>query len=269
MSEGYRRVFNLEQVYVRVGEHYDEIHSSLCLPLLDSSASLDEETTFRLALVTAFQYAESIDDPAAALATTQRREWRYALHLPDRHPGFSAAMLCRFRASLYFSIQATREMEQIFSSLKKMGLFSVQSEVQEGEEVITRVCGITHFMQVKRMMKTALSTLAAVDPLWLRANAKPHWYDRYKTGRLDLPAKLSDLEIYKEAVRLGRDIQYLIETLNAQGMTCLADQPEIQILAKVLESDFVVMGDQMAWRAPMRATCSCVGLGQDHRKLPS
>lgn len=267
MSERYRRVFNLEQVYMQIGDHYGEVHAALCLPLLDSSASMDEEMAFRLALVTAFQYAESLDDQAAALATIERRDWRYALHLPDRHPGFSASMLCRFRASMYFSTQATREMEQMFNSLKKMGLFSVQAEAQDGEKVVSRVCGITHFMLLKRLMKAALSSLAAADPQWLRANALPHWYDRYKTGRLDLPAKLSDPEIQKEAVRLGKDIQYLLKTLDAQGMTALAGQAEIQALAQLLASEFTDSGDQMSWRSPKRATCSCIGFGPNHAQF--
>ncbi len=195
MSERVRQIFNLEQVYVQIGDHYSEIRAALHLPLLDPSASLDAETVFRLGLITAFQYAEGLADLAAAQAITNRRDWRYALHLPANYPGFSAPLMCKFRASLYFSSQAAGEFEQMLACLRQMGLFSVQGDAREAEKVVSWVCGINHYMQLKQSMKSAISSLAANDPEWLRSNALPHWYQRYRTGRLDQPVKLSEGEI--------------------------------------------------------------------------
>jgi hypothetical protein len=262
MSEGSRQIFNLEKVYTQIGDHYDQTLSTLRISLLDPSASLDEEMIFRLGLVTAFQYAEGLPDTAAAQATNTRKDWRYALHLPNRHPGLNPPLLCRFRASLYFSTQAVHEFEQLLSSLKETGLFSVQAaSACEAEQVLSRVCAITHLTTLKRPIKTALSCLVAADPDWLRANALPHWYERYKTGRQDQPVELSEGEIIKEAVRLGRDIQYLLTTLNALGTSEITNQPEIQVLARLLDSEFIVNGEKLSWRSPRRANCSCAAQG--------
>lgn len=259
MFGGTRQVFNLEQVYRQIGDRYCEIEVALHLPLLDPFSCLEDEAAFRLGLVTTFQYAEGLDDLAAAQATSDRRDWRYALHLSAGQPGLSAPLLCRFRASLYFSPQALHELEQMLTCLRKMGLFSAQADVQEAEKVVSRVCSINHFMQLKQSMKTALSSLAACDPQWLGANALPHWYERYRAGRLDRPNELSDLEMQEAAVRLGRDIRYLLKMLNEPGLSILADQAELKALAKLLESEFVVSDEQMSWWSPSLTTDPCSG----------
>ncbi len=76
MSEETGRVFNLEQAYLFIGEHYEKIRAALHPALLDPTASVDEDTVFRLGLITAFQYAENLDDWTTAQATSQRSDWR-------------------------------------------------------------------------------------------------------------------------------------------------------------------------------------------------
>ena len=267
MSTATRQVFNLEQVYLQIGDQYDEIKATLHLPLLDPSASLNPETAFRLGLITAFQYAEGLADSPAAQATIDRREWRYALHLPASHPGVPAIRLCRFRASLYFSTQAAGEFERMLASLRKIGLFSAQDSTQEMEKVVSWVCSINHFMRLKQSVKTVLSSLAASNPEWLRANAQPHWYLRYQTGRLDQGEDLSEQEMQMEAVRLGKDIQYLLKTFDDMDQSGQVDRGEMQILAQLFESEFIVSEGQITWRAPRRINCTCFGLGLGHTEI--
>ncbi len=45
------------------------------------------------------------------------------------------------------------------------------------------------------------------------------------------------------------------------------EQAEIQILGQLLDSEFTGPCDQLAWRAPMRTTCTCAGLGFSRTKF--
>lgn len=247
MSADTKHVYNLEQAYWLIGEHYHEIWGALQPALLDPSASEDEATVFRLGLVTVFQYAENLDDWMAAQATTKRPDWRSALHLPHKHPGFSVQHISKFRASVCGSAQALHEFGHLLKALGKVGLFSLQEGSLNAEKVVFRVCNLNHFVQLKRAMKAALSALVAADPHWLSANALPHWYERYKPERLDSPIALSDAEIRKEAMGLGRDIQYLLAGLQEQDKTELFVQPEVQALTRLFQHDFVPAGDQLSW----------------------
>lgn len=262
MSEETGRVFNLEQAYLFIGEHYEKIRAALHPALLDPTASVDEDTVFRLGLITAFQYAENLDDWTTAQATSQRSDWRYALHLPHKHPGFSSAQIGKFRAFLRYSTQAMREFAHMLRALRKTGLFSIREKTLTAEKVISRVCHLNHFVQLKRAMKTALSALVATDPHWLSANALPHWYERYKSERPDLPLELSDAEIQEEALGLGRDIHHLLTALQAQSKTRLAAQPEVQVLMRLLAREFIIIGDRLSWnpRCSPRANLSNPGL---------
>ena len=58
------------------------------------------EAPWRLALVTVMQFAEGLSDRQAADAVRGRLDWKYALGLELRDPGFDASVLSEFRTRL-------------------------------------------------------------------------------------------------------------------------------------------------------------------------
>lgn len=54
----------------------------------------------RLALVPVLQHAEGMPDRQAAMAVRARIDWKYALGLELRDPGFDYSVLSEFRARL-------------------------------------------------------------------------------------------------------------------------------------------------------------------------
>ena len=60
-----RKIYNIQHIYLRIGDELDSILQGIDLAQLDPSASLNSDAVYRLALVTAFQYAELLPDPLA------------------------------------------------------------------------------------------------------------------------------------------------------------------------------------------------------------
>jgi hypothetical protein len=262
MTAGDKKVADFERVYMQIGDQHEQILALLDLPLLDPSASLDKNMIFRMALVTAFQFAETLPDFMAAQATMARRDWKYALQLPVNHPGISATALCKFRESLYFSATALHEFEELHSYLEKIGLYANVTEPAVGlNEALACVCRISRFYHLNLAMKTALSLLVATHTDWLRANALPHWYNRYRTERLNQVVKLSEDELQKEAVRIGKDIQHLLTGLNEPSQPQVTRREEIQHLEQLIKSEFTMTGNRLSWRLPNCAACICSNLG--------
>lgn len=262
MTAGDKKVINFEQVYAQIGDQHEQILALLDLPLLDPSASLDKNMIFRMALVTAFQFAESLPDFMAAQATMTRKDWKYALHLPVKHPGISAIALCKFRESLYFSATALHEFEELHSYLEKIGLYAnVTEQAVDPHEALACVCKISRFYHLSLAMKTALSFLVANHTDWLRANALPHWYNRYRTERLNQVVNLCEEDLQKEAVRIGKDIQYLLAGLNQQNQPQMIRREEIQHLDLLFKGEFTMTGNSLSWRLSNCVSCICSNLG--------
>jgi hypothetical protein len=98
-------------------------------------------------------------------------------------------------------------------------------------------------------MKNAISALVTTSPEWMRANALPHWYERFKTGRLSQnQASGSDPDnLVEKANALGADISYLLNTMRRQNFPGLA-LPEICALARLWEEEYLWVDGAIRWR---------------------
>jgi hypothetical protein len=252
-----RKVYNIENIYLVIGDHLEEILDGIDFSLLDPSSSLNADTAAKLALVTAFQFAEGLPDPLAAEATQKRMDWKYALHQPLDHPGFSAAALCRFRRNLFSSHKALPEMAQIHQRLGKKGLYPTGCRTEfDAVEAMSMSCKITRYYQLNRSMKAALSLLVTTAPDWLRDNALPHWYERYKTGSLAWPVDRTTLDLDAEARALGSDVQRLLETLSSEPNSELSAHAEIRNLAYLWREQYYLDEKAIIWRLPACDFCS-------------
>jgi hypothetical protein len=247
----------LDQIYLRIGDQYEQIQAGINLAVLDASASLDQKTTFRLALITTFQFHEALPDPAAAEASMKRRDWKTALHLPSKHPGISAPALCKFRESLVFSAMALSEFELLLGRLEHMGLFEVQREELNPREILVGVCMITRFEHLNQAMKTALSCLVSIQPDWLSQVALPHWYERYKTGRREQKVYPIGDAMQEEAIHLGKDMKYLLSAIEEKGLSDAYGLMEIQTISRLLKNEFILTGKRVVWRGAICTACEC------------
>ena len=252
-----RKVYHIEHVYLSIGDHLGEILAKVEIPKLDPRASLSTDMTARLALVTAFQYAEHLPDGVASDASRERVDWKYALHLPVHHRGVSGHALCAFRQELFASKPAMQEYDRFLDLSATIGLFArTPSDPLISSTVLSTICQITRLHRLYTSMKAALALLATTAPNWLRANMPPHWYQRYKTGRLHLPYDSTNQIMEEEAIKFASDIQFLLTALREQEPADLSSSVEIQEISCLLANQFFLIDNQFHWRRLACVNCA-------------
>jgi hypothetical protein len=253
-----RQIYNIQHIYLRIGDEMKTIQSGLQVDNLALFPGGIPDLALRLALVTAFQYAEELTDSAAADATTRRMDWKYALYLPVKHPGTRPEMLCDFRRFLFSSHSGLAEFKKLLASLAERGLFARTAEASlDPTLALISVCRRNRLALLREAMKAALASVSQQAPEWMRANTAAHWYERYKTGRLTHPAAQSPLDPFTEASTLGADIYQLLSRLRDQNLTDVLEQPELQCLQRLWNEQFYLDHTGFYWRSPGCAGCTC------------
>ena len=253
-----RKIYNIQHIYLRIGDELEAILTGIDLAQLDPSASLNSEAVYRLALVTAFQYAELLPDPLAEQATFKRMDWKYALRLPIQHPGVAEAALCQFRQNLFSFSNSAKEYSRQLAALGQCGLFA-RSDIQSlgAAQVLTTVCKITRLYWLNQGMRAALSALASVAPEWLREVALPHWYEHYKTGQEGAEQfQAAFADPLQEANTLGADASRLLNAIRQQKSFEYTHLDEIIHLSRLVEKQYLPNNGSAHWRMPGCLGCS-------------
>ena len=77
--------------------------------------------SFRLALVTVFQFMENLTDRQAADAVRSRLDWKYCLSLELTDAGFDHTVLSEFRTRLVALTAEERELSAVVDLCKERG----------------------------------------------------------------------------------------------------------------------------------------------------
>jgi hypothetical protein len=255
-ADAARRVYNIHNIYLQIGDHLEEILASIQLAVLDATASLSSEMIARLALVSCFQIAENMPDVFAAEATLSRMDWKYALHLPLHYPGMRAGALCLFRQNLYCSPAGIVEFGRLFICLGKFGLYAPdRSNTLIPLDRLTILCNTNRLHQLGQAMQAALSTVTAVAPSWVRSHMRSHWYEHYRADRSHTSSYSASIHPQEEAFALSMDIQWLLKAVEQLDSPQLSNQTEIIQLRQIWEEQFIHDGDDIFWRTPGCASC--------------
>lgn len=252
------QIFSINNPYLMVGDNLNQIIDDINLQLLNPSLDSDFQATFRLSLITAFQYIEALSDRQALEAIRKRIDWKYALFLPINHPGISGNSLCDFRQSLCFSSKALEEFGNLLEILGDFGFFTASSSPWlNPKETLLMICQTNRVFNVVRGMKSALGLVVSIAPEWVKGQVSPHWYQRYKTGplrRQDI-SQIPDFQTY--ANQIGSDIFALLTALNKGDAPDLSTKAEIRHLTRLFQEYYFQNGDIIQWRAPGCANCVC------------
>jgi hypothetical protein len=251
-----RRIFNIQNIYLRIGDHLESILAPLSLARLDPSSSLDNESIARRALVSSFQIVEALPDAYAADATLNRMDWKYALHLPLYHPGIQAAALCGFRQNLYISPAGLKEFGCLLRCLGEFGLFSQYSlQALNPLERLMDICNINRLTQLRKAMEAALAMITAEAPTWLRSIMRSHWYNHYHARRFSPFLEQVSLDPFAEALTLGKDMRWLLDRMESMESPMLSGRAEIKELARLWDEQFEQPEGIILWRQPGCASC--------------
>ena len=171
---------------------------------------------WRLALVTVFQFLETLSDRQAADAVRARIDWKYALGLELTDPGFHFSGLSEFRARLVAGGAEPLLLDAMLERFKDRGLVKARGKQRTASTHVLAAVHDLHLLErVAETLRAALDDLAAVVPDWLRTVAQPAWFERY--GRRIEEYRLPRSKDKREALALvvGADGFCLLDALDA------------------------------------------------------
>src|ERR671932_591265 len=190
---------------------------------------------WRLALVTVFQFLEHLSDRQAADAVRARIDWKYALGLELTDPGFHFSGLTEFRARLVAGQAEHLLLDTMLERFKARGLIKARGKQRtDSTYVLAAVRALSFLELVAETLRAALDDLAALAPDWLRAVAKPIWFERYgrRVEEYRLPKSRAEREAL--ALEVGADGFVLLDALDAPDAPATARElPMVRTLRNV------------------------------------
>ena len=209
-------------------------------------------TPWRLALVTVFQFLEHLSDRQAADAVRARIDWKYALGLELTDPGFHFSVLGEFRARLVAGGAEHLLLDTMLEHFKARGLVKARGKQRTDSTHVLAAVHDLHLLElVAETLRATLDDLAAVVPDWLRAVARPAWFERYGRRVEDyrLPKRREDRETL--ALEVGADGFVLLDALDAPTAPAAAREVAmVQTLRDVWRIHYAREGNgPPRWRA--------------------
>src|SRR5215213_4913906 len=245
-----RAAFPKGTVVTRLRDAFDALYEDEDFRSLYPARGQPGLTPWRLALVTVFQFLEHLSDRQAADAVRTRIDWKYALGLELTDPGFHFSVLGEFRARLVAGGAEHLLLDRMLERFKARGLVKARGKQRTDSTHVLAAVHDLHLLElVAETLRATLDDLAAVAPDWLRAVARPAWFERYghRVEDYRLPKRREEREAL--ALEVGVDGFVLLDALDAP--TAPAAAREVPMLRDVWRVHYVREGDGRPprWRA--------------------
>ncbi len=253
-------IYSPSQPYITIGDqdwtHLTEIDFSG----LGTALGEPEDIAALLSLVTLFQYAERLSDAQAARATSQRVDWKYALHLPLTFPGIAPNTLCVYRQRVASSQACASTLQVLIEHIASWGL-SVNSPhgLAEPWEVIQVNCLKNDVDEAINLFLPVLEVLASEHPAWLKRIAQPHWISRYMAPHRSLFQAFSREELVETLFCLEKDIEHIVKEIQDHSDCHVRHYPEIRSLLDASKLPGLFNCSQSVVSTEFRITCvTCI-----------
>jgi transposase len=240
------------QVRDLVGTIYEDAAFAGVYPARGTTAT----SPWRLMLVTVLQYAENLTDRQAAEAVAARIDWKYALSLPLRAPGFDFSVLSDFRERVVAGDADALVLEPLLARCRELGLLRAGgTQRTDSTHVVAAIRTLNRLEVVGETMpgtrlRVSLNDLATVAPDWVRAHCPSLWVDRY--GPRIQAARLAKDEAERDLLvaEIGQDGQRLLALLAEPDAPAEAvQQHAIGILRLVWRQQYEQEADgTLRWR---------------------
>ena len=230
-------MFNPSQHYMRIGNQIETILLESDVSAISFAPEKSKGFVSVMALVTLFQYVEGYTDSQAAEAARARADWKYALHLPMSYPGFEPLWLCKFRESMFGSAGGAAVIQSLADHLGETGLFDQNSTLQI-IEILTSVCQLNRLVEIAEAMLLAVEALAAYESAWLQTLPLPCLYEQYAKTFRTIREVRTEEQVSRLAYKIGVDVVYVLNLIEASGEDDLRKIPEICTLREILENQY-------------------------------
>jgi transposase len=253
-AEAAKTVFNIENVYLTIGDRLEDLLKDIALMELDAVKVFHPEMLTQLALMTIFQFAEDLADRPACTALQRRMDWKYAVHLPLQQPRLNPAWLCRFRQPLIGRPEASLQpLGSLLDRLATMGLLGRDKRDTPAPSVLEHVCRLNQLDRLHKDVSQAIEVLACHQPDMLRTLVQPHWYNRYREGREFRPRSTAEQRACAQT--LGSDACHLLEAIAQFADPLTRELPEVRRLSEVWAKRYALQGTTVFWREARCELC--------------
>lgn len=246
-----RAAFPRGNVYMQLRDVLGVVYDDASFAPLFAVRGRPAESPWRLALVTVMQFAEGLSDRQAAEAVRARIDWKYALGLELSDPGFDFSVLSEFRARLAGG-SAEHLLEALLAACKTRGYLRARGRQRtDSTHVLGALRVLNRLECVAETLRAALNAVAEAAPEWLRAVARPEWFERYarRIEEYRLPRGREARQAYAEAV--GAAGLRLLEAIYGAGAPpSLRALPAVEVLRRTWVQQYVTADDHLRLRDP-------------------
>jgi transposase len=238
------------QPYLRLADEVGALFADELFAELFPTHGQPALAPWRLALVSALQFAEGLSDRQAADAVRSRLDWKYVLRLELTDPGFDASVLSEFRTRLVEGGAECLLLDTVLAWCRERQLLRARGRQRtDSTHVLAAIRALNRIEVVAETMRHALDSLAVAAPGWLRAQAPPAWADRYARRAEDDRLPTSKEARDALALAIGADGQALLGAADAPGAPVwLRELPAVQTLRHGWVQQFYLEGDALRWR---------------------
>jgi transposase len=164
---------------VHLREHCGTLFDTQQFAHLSAHAGKPARAPARLAVVTSLQCMDDLTDAQAAEAVRDRISWTDLLGLALDDPGFDAAVLSEVRARLLQDDAAALLLDAVLDCCRGAGLLKARGKQRTDSTHVLAAGRTLHRLEpVGETLRHALTRLASVAPIWLRAQVDATWADR-------------------------------------------------------------------------------------------
>jgi transposase len=237
-------------VYLLMRDRLGSIYQDEDFAALFPTRGQPAEAPWRLALVTVLQFRENLTDRQAAEAVRSRIDWKYALGLRLKDPGFHFSVLSDFRARLLSGQAEDLLLDKLLTVFKEQGwLKAGQPQRTDATHVLAAIRQLTRIEMVGETLRQALNHLATVIPDWLHDHVTSDWYERYSKPFDDYHMPKSETALLALAEQIGRDGWQLLQHIDSEAdFHWLRQIPALMTLQSVWQQQYDCQPTHVRWR---------------------
>lgn len=205
---------------------------------------------WRLALVTIVQFAEDLTDRQAADAVRSRIDLKYLLGMELDDAGFDFSVLSEFRGRLLSGGAEGRLLDVMLALfVERKWLKAKGKQRTDSTHILAAVRNLNRLEIVGETLHHALNILAQVDPVWLKTQITPDWFDRYSRRFSDFRLPKAKGTRITLAEIIGKDGYHLLSQIYAdETRPHLRTIPAVDILRQVWMQHYYIEEDKISWR---------------------